>query len=61
MNAPDEVKEEFEAQVNIFDGSHDDYVPVGSKVSVAERRTIVAATAVLTMMPAPIVGSRRRK
>lgn len=58
VNAPDEVKEEFEAQVNIFDGSHDDYVPVGSKVSVAERRTIVAATTILMTLPAPTRRTR---
>ena len=58
VNAPDEVKEEFEAQVNIFDGSHDEYVPVGSKVSVAERRTIVAATTILMTLPAPTRRTR---
>ena len=54
VDAPDEVKEQFENQTNIFDGSHDDYVPVGSTVSVAERRTIIAATTILMTLPSPV-------
>lgn len=54
----DEAKQEFEDQVNIFDGSHDDYVPLGSKITVGERRTIVAATTILMTLPTPT--SRRR-
>lgn len=54
IDAPDEVKEQFENQTNIFDGSHDDYVPVGSTVSVAERRTIIAATTILMTLPSPV-------
>lgn len=59
-DAPTELKQQFENQVNVFDGTHDDYVPAGSTVTVAQRRTIVAATvAVSTIMPA--APSRRRK
>jgi hypothetical protein len=54
INSPDEVKKEFENQTNIFDGSHDDYVPVGSKINVAERRTIIAATPILMTLPTPV-------
>jgi hypothetical protein len=53
-NAPEEVKEAYEEQVNIFDGAHEDYVPAGSTISVAERRTIVAATTILMTLPAPV-------
>ena len=60
VNATDEEKEVFENQVNIFDGSFDDYVPSGSKISVGERRTIVAASTILVTLPAP-TSSRRRK
>jgi len=49
----DEVKEVFEAEVNIFSGASDEYVPSGSAVSVAERRIIVAATAVVMAAPMP--------
>ena len=43
--APDEVKEEFENEINIFSEGFDDYVPTGSAVDVETRRTVVAATA----------------
>lgn len=59
-NAPDEVKAEFEAQVDIFSGEYDTYVPLGSTITVAQRRTVVAATAVfIIMMPAPSTMRRR--
>ena len=60
VDSPIEQKQAFEAEVNVFDGTYDDYVPSGSTVTVAERRTIVAATiAVSTVMPT--APSRRRK
>lgn len=58
-DAPIEEREEFEATVDIYSGAYDDYVPVGSKISVAERRAVVAATAVLFVLPAPVPVSRR--
>jgi hypothetical protein len=60
-DATQEEKEEFEATIDIYSGAYDDYVPAGSTISVAERRTIVAATAVVFMMPAPVPVSRRMK
>lgn len=57
-DAPEEVKEAFEEQVNIFNGQHDDYIPLGSKISVGQRRTIVAVTTVLVLLPTPV--SRRK-
>lgn len=47
----DEVKEVFEAEVDIFDGATDEYVPAGSTITVAERRIIVAATAITMAVP----------
>ena len=44
--APDEVKDEFEESVNIFDGGFDDYVAEDSTITVEERRVVVAATTV---------------
>jgi hypothetical protein len=42
----DDIKEEFEDNVNIFgDDNYDDYVPAGSVVDTATRRTVVAVTA----------------
>jgi len=56
-NASEEVKKAFEEQVNVFDGKHDDYVPSGSTVTVAQRRAIVAATTVLFVLPIPVPTS----
>lgn len=56
--APKEVKEKFEAEVNIFGGGLDSYVPVGSNVTVGQRRALVAIGAVLTA--APILTARRK-
>lgn len=56
-DASDEEKMEFEQTVNIFDGTHDDYVPLGSTITVAQRRAVVAATAVLFILPVPVPTS----
>jgi hypothetical protein len=52
-DAPQTIKEQFEESVNIYDGSYEEYVPVGSSITVAQRRTIVAVTTVTTMLPLP--------
>lgn len=57
-NAPEEVKEEFEAEINVFEGAFDDYTPTGSNVTVQQRRTIVAVTAI-TMSPIAITAPSR--
>lgn len=58
-DATDEQKQEFEETVNVFDGTFDDYVPSGSNVTVAERRTIIAVTTTVTLL-APVATQRRR-
>ena len=62
--APDEVKDEFESEVNIFEGGFDDYVAEDSTITVEERRVVVAATTVSAVaaarpaiQPKPIMGS----
>jgi hypothetical protein len=47
-NAPEEVKNAFEETIDVYGEGLDDYVPVGSNVDVQSRRTLLAATAVLT-------------
>ena len=59
QDAPEEVKEAFEEEINVFDGIFDNYVPIGSIIDVGQRRLIIAATAVVFAMPAPIISSRR--
>jgi hypothetical protein len=50
------VKEAFEDKINIFGGAgFDGYVPVGSNVNVAVRRTIIVGTTILVAMPSPVV------
>jgi hypothetical protein len=57
MNNPDvptEVKEAFEETLNIFgNDGFSTYVPLGSNVNVAVRRTIIAGTTILVAMPSP--------
>lgn len=49
QEAPDEVREAFEEELNVFEGAFDEYVPTGSEISVSERRVVVAASAVLSI------------
>ena len=60
QDAPPEVREAFEEEINVFDGTFDTYVPLGSSVSVSTRRTVTAATAALgaTM---PIANRKQTK
>jgi len=60
--APTEIKEEFESEVNVYNGSFDTYVPVGSRISVEDRRVVVAVTATVSAAAAaPAGGGRRRR
>jgi len=47
--ASPEIKREFEDTVDIFSGQFDTYVPLNSLVNVANRRTLIAATAGVAM------------
>jgi hypothetical protein len=57
QDAPDEVREEFESKVNVFGGKTDNYVPLFSNIPVGKRRTMIAATGMMTIVPPPV---RRR-
>ena len=59
-DAPQEVKQAVERELNVFSGELDTYIPSGSNVSVAERRTIVAVTATVASPVSPL-STRRRK
>jgi len=59
QDAPVEVRTAFEDEINIFGGQVDTYVPLGSVVTVGVRRTLVAATATLSVMAAPTVAARK--
>lgn len=54
-SVPTEVKEAFEEEINIFgNDGFSSYIPVDSVVSVAVRRTVIAGTAILVAIPAPV-------
>ena len=57
QEAPTEVREAFENTINVFGAGFDNYVPVGSNIPVGVRRTLIAATGVLTVAASSI---RRR-
>lgn len=61
QDAPAEVREAFETEINIFDGKTDNYVPLGSVVSVGARRVIVAATAIVIAAPMSMPSHTSRK
>jgi Glu-tRNA(Gln) amidotransferase subunit E-like FAD-binding protein len=58
LEAPTEVKEAFEEEINVFEGGFDEYVPTDSTISVGARRVVVAATTVSFILPAPVVSRR---
>jgi hypothetical protein len=47
QQAPVEVRKAFEKKVNIFGSEFEDYVPAGSNIPVSERRSLVAAGALI--------------
>jgi hypothetical protein len=58
-SVPDEVKEVFEESINIFgNDGFATYVPTGSAVNVAVRRTIIAGTTILVALPSPVPARR---
>lgn len=63
LNSPDvpaEVKEAFEETINIFSNNgFSTYVPLGSNVNVAVRRTIIAGTTILVALPSPAPARRK--
>jgi polyhydroxyalkanoate synthesis regulator phasin len=59
LEAPTEVKEAFEEEINVFEGGFDEYVPTDSAISVGARRVVVAATTVSFILPAPVVSRRQ--
>jgi len=46
-DAPTEIKELFEEEVDIYGDGFDDYVPTGSSIDVGTRKSILAATAAI--------------
>lgn len=58
QDAPTEVREAFEEEINVFSGGAlDTYVPVGSTVPVGTRRAIIVITTVTAIAA---VATRRK-
>ncbi len=56
QEAPKEIRQAFEEEINVFDGALDTYVPLGSSVPVGTRRALIAFAAVVAAVPAaPVV------
>jgi hypothetical protein len=51
-NAPQDIKEALEEEVDIYGEGFDDYVAVGSQVDVGARRTLIAATTAVAAITA---------
>jgi hypothetical protein len=56
QDAPAEVRETFEEEINIFSPGFDNYVPLGSNIPVSTRRTLIAVAAGAAIAAA---GTRR--
>jgi len=52
QTAPPSIRAAFEANVNIYGGATDNYVPIGSTVPVRTRRVIIITTGLIVAMPA---------
>ena len=58
--APTSIKNAFESEIDVYGDGLDDYIPVGSAIDVGDRRTIIAATTVIsTVASAAAAGSLR--
>ena len=51
-DAPAEIKNTFEAEIDVYGGGLDEYVPVGSNLDVGGRRTLIAATTAISTIAA---------
>ena len=51
-DAPTDVKESFEEEINVFAGVFDTYVALGSKINVGDRRTVLAVGAAVAAIGA---------
>ena len=58
QDAPDEVRGAFEQEINIYSGTFDQYVPLGSVIDVGQRRSLIAAMTTVTVVAVP--SSRKR-
>ena len=58
QNAPTQVRAAFEDKIDVFKSGLDTYVPLGSKIPVGTRRTLIAVTAGITLA---VAGTRMKR
>jgi len=59
QGASNDVRSSFEEELNVFDGVFDVYTALGSSETVATRRVIIGASALIFAMPLPLPTIRR--
>jgi hypothetical protein len=58
QEAPTEVREALESEINVFQGAIDSYEPLGSNISVSDRRSVIAAaTGAVLALPTAAGGA----
>lgn len=57
QDAPQEVREAFEEEINIYAEGFDSYVAVGSVIDVQSRRTLIATTTLLTAAAGTVMAA----
>ena len=57
QDAPTEVREAMESEINVFQGAIDTYEPIGSSVPVGSRRVLIAIAAATAAIP--VVPTRK--
>ena len=60
QDAPTEVREAFEEEVDVFAGVFDEYVPTTSTISVGVRRSVIAVNLVASVAVAAAMGASGR-
>jgi hypothetical protein len=58
QDAPTEVRESMEEEINVFQGAIDTSVPLGSSLSVETRRSLIAVAAAITAIPVLPTGRK---
>jgi hypothetical protein len=58
QDAPDEIRNAFQEEINIYSGTFDQYVPLGSVINVQQRRSLIAA---ITTVSAVMMPSARKR
>ena len=59
QDAPLEIREAFEDEIDVFNGKTDTYIPIGSLVNIAVRRVLVVSVSFMMITP-PITPTARK-